>query len=147
MLDLDLAACTWCLFRQALESQEDDHLSRNLDPRPDLLAIDPDRFPTMVPEILVKLRLEVMDLAGCLDRQTQALNLEEDGHLSMTLDAEAPAVEMREHPVQQELLVLLNQIIPAGTPRKSSAESIAPVRRPEGLRPSAGRRMNGKSGS
>ena len=111
MLDFDLAACTWCLFRQALESQEDDHLSRNLDPRPDLLAIGPDHFPTMVPEILLKLRLEVMNLAGCPDHQTQALNLEEDGHLSMTLDAEAPAVETREHPVQQELLVLLDQIM------------------------------------
>jgi hypothetical protein len=111
MLGLDLAACTWCLFHQALKSQEDDHLSRNLDPRPDLLAIDPDRFPTMVPEILLKLRLELMNLAGCHDHQTQALNLEEDGHLSMTLDAEAPAVETREHSLRQELLFLLFQII------------------------------------
>jgi len=111
MLGLDSAACTWCLFHRALKGQEDDHLSRNLDPRPDLLAIDPDRFPTMAPEILLKLRLELMNLAGCPDHQTQALNLEEDGHLSMTLDAEAPAVEKREHPVRQELLFLLFQII------------------------------------
>jgi hypothetical protein len=111
MLGLDLAACTWCLFHQALKSQEDDHLSRNLDPRPHLLAIDPDRFLTVVPEITLKLRLELMNLAGCPERQNQALNLEEDGHLSRTLDAEAPAVETREHPLRPQLLLLLNHQI------------------------------------
>jgi hypothetical protein len=68
MLGLDLAACTGCLFHQALRSQEDDHLSKNLDPRRRLLAIDPNRFLTVVPEIPLKLRLELMNLAGCPDR-------------------------------------------------------------------------------